>query len=86
MDNGNENRTREWDKTSSEMQQIQSKDNEHYVHAKREKENLETWRSGDGGIQRKLDYIKMKNKNWVKSTRTKGQANINQMKKGKLQK
>ena len=58
MDNGDENRTRGgWDITSRTMQQIQSKDNDHYVHAKREKKNLETWRIGDGGIQRKLDYI-----------------------------
>ena len=50
------------------------------------KENLETWRSGDGGIRRQLDYIVIseERKNWVKSTRTKGQATINQMYRNKI--
>ena len=53
---------------------------------KGKKENLETWRSGDGGAQRQLDYIITSEKNgkWVKSTQTKGQSNISQMRRRKI--
>ena len=47
---------------------------------KGEKGKLVTCTSGDGGAQRHLDYIiSEKNKNWVKKTETRGQADINQM-------
>ena len=47
---------------------------------KGKKKKLETRASGDGEIQRQLDYLMIseKTKNWVRRTEARGQANINQ--------
>ena len=86
MDNG-KNRTRKRGKTSRKCNKYNlTIVNTVFTPKKGMVENLETWRSGDGGIQRQLDYIIIseENKNRVRSAKTKGQSNINQMRQRKI--
>ena len=86
MDHSKAHSARKWNKTSGEVHQVQSSNNEHDVHTEeRKKKKLSTCTSGDGGVQRHLDYVMIsEDRNWVKRTEARGQANINQMYQHKI--